>query len=169
MDQLLTRRPATVIVFWSTGCPCVRRYQQRVDALVDHYGDRITMLAVSSNAGESMADVLRVARERGVKVPLMRDEGGRLARAIGARTTPTAAVFDQRGELRFLGWIDNEREPGDPAREPWLERAIEGVLEGRNDFVTRTPIFGCAITRSLFGGSQAPCCSHPQPESRRSP
>ena len=94
-------------------------------------------------------------------LPIYRDPGGRLAEAVGARSTPTVAVLDRRGELRFLGWLDNERLPGDPRREPWLERAVAGVLEGTS-FGARTPTYGCVITRSLF--DPAPCHDVPQDE-----
>jgi peroxiredoxin len=166
LDEL-RGRDATVLVFWSGTCPCVRRYQERVDALLDRWpGERVRVLGVSSNAGETFADALRVAGERGVRVPIYRDPGGRLAEAVGARSTPTVAVLDGRGELRFLGWIDNERPPGDPRREPWLERAVSGVLDGPAGFAARTPTYGCVITRSLF---EAGSCHEVPKDERNTP
>jgi hypothetical protein len=149
LDQLRAGHDATVIVFWSAGCPCVRRYQERVDALLDEYPKaRLKVIAVSSNAGECFAEALGAARERGMRVPLYRDEGGRLADAFGAKSTPTVVLLDASGAMRFRGWIDNERRPGDSGREPWLDRAIAGVLEGKS-FESRSPVYGCRITRSL--------------------
>jgi len=160
LDELRAGRDATVLVFWSAGCPCVRRYQERVDALLDAYPrDRVQVVALVSNAGESLADDLRVAVERGVRVPIYRDEGGRVARFVGARSTPTVVVLDGKGEVRFLGWIDNERLPGTEGREPWLDRALAGVLAGRDDFRKKTPTYGCIITRSLSEPQTSPCCS----------
>jgi peroxiredoxin len=158
LQALSRNRAATVLVFWSGGCPCVRRYQQRVDDLLDRYpAERVQVLGVSSNAGEDYADVLRIARERGVRIPIVRDEHGELARSIGVHSTPTAVVIGGDGRVRFLGWIDNERLPGDPQREPWLDRAIEGLLDNRA-FANRTPTYGCTITRSLFHPSASSCC-----------
>ncbi len=168
LEELGRGREAAVLVFWSAGCPCVRRYQERVDALLETYpADRVRVVAVSSNAGEPFAESLREARARGTRVPLYRDEGGLVARALGARSTPTVAVLDASGEVRFLGWIDNERLPGDPRREPWLDRALRGVLEGRGDFAARTPTYGCPITRSLRDATGS-CCSLPT-EERKTP
>jgi hypothetical protein len=48
---------------------------------------------------------------------------------------------------------------GESGREPWLERALAGVLEKRDDFVSQVPTYGCAITRSAFGASGCPRCS----------
>jgi hypothetical protein len=160
LDELRAGRDATVLVFWSAGCPCVRRYQERVDALLDAYPrDRVLVMALVSNAGESLADDLKTAVERGVRVPIYRDEGGKVARAMGARSTPSIVVLDRKGEVRFLGWLDNERLPGVEGREPWLDLALAGVLAGRDDFRKKTPTYGCVITRSLSEPQTSPCCS----------
>lgn len=159
LAALAAAREATVLVFWSASCPCVRRYQQRADALLDAYpASRVAVYGVASNAGERFEDVLRVAGERKVRVPLLRDEGGEVARALGVQSTPTVVVLDAAGKLRFRGWIDNERLPGDPGREPWLERAVQGVLDGRTPFAARTPVYGCTITRALFGPAPGASC-----------
>ena len=159
LAQLAAGHDATVLVFWSGTCPCVRRYQERGDARLDaHPPGRVAVVGVSSNAGESLADALRVAGERGVRIPILRDEGGAVARALGVQSTPTVAVLDRAGATRFVGWVDNERLPGDPRREPWLERALQGVLDGRTAFAARTPAYGCTITRSLLGPEQSSCC-----------
>jgi peroxiredoxin len=159
LEELRRDRDATVLVFWSAGCPCVRRYQERVDALLEAYpASRVRVVGVSSNAAEPYDDVLRVAKERGVRIPILRDEGGRLAEAVGARSTPAVAVIDRAGAVRYLGWLDNERLPGVDGREPWLDRALHGVLDGRTAFAARSPTYGCAITRSLFSPETSPCC-----------
>jgi peroxiredoxin len=160
LDDLRRGRDATVLVFWSGSCPCVRRYQQRVDALLDAYPpERVRVVGISSNAGETSADVLRVAKERQVRIPIFRDEGGSVADALGVHSTPTVVVLDGAGAVRYLGWIDNERLPGDPEREPWLDRALEGVLDGKSAFPARSPTYGCTITRSLFRPDHASCCT----------
>ncbi len=164
LDELRGDRDATVLVFWSASCPCVRRYQARADALLDaHPADRVRVVGVSSNAGEPFEDVLRTAAGRGVRIPILRDESGRVARALGVRSTPTVVLLDRSGAVRYLGWIDNERLPGEAGREPWLERALEGVLDGKSSFASRSPTWGCPITRSLFDGEHggACCTDHP--------
>lgn len=164
LDDLRRDRDVTVLVFWSATCPCVRRYQERADALLDAYpAARMRVLGVSSNAGEPYADVLRVAEARQVRIPIFRDEGGRVADALGVRTTPSVVVLDAAGTIRYLGWIDNERLPGTPDREPWLDRAIRGVLDGNGAFAARSPIYGCTITRSLFHSEQNSCCTFTEP------
>ena len=163
-------RRATVLVFWSASCPCVRRYQERVETLLERYqANGVLVVGVSSNADETLADVQRVSRERGLRLPIWRDEDGLVAQSLDVRTTPTVVVLDERGQKRFQGWIDNERAPGEADREPWLESALQGVLENRNDFAPQTPIYGCAITRRLFGTSQSHSCLAPNGPTKGSP
>lgn len=165
LDELRQGGDATVLVFWSDSCPCVRRYQERVDSLLDAWpAGRLRVLGVSSNAGETFEGVLAAAAERKVRIPIFRDEGGAVAQALGADSTPTVVLLDASGAIRFRGWLDNERLPGQPGREPWLERAIKGVLDGSTSFPSRSPTYGCTITRSLFS---APCCSIHPPEGIR--
>lgn len=137
---------ATVLLFWSTGCPCVARYRERMAALRDRWGaEGVQVLAISSNVD----DDLEALRRADPPLRLLVDEDGRLARQVGARSTPTAVVLDRAGQVRFLGWIDNERLPGDPARQAWLDEALEGLLREGEVGRQRTPTWGCAITRSL--------------------
>jgi peroxiredoxin len=161
---------ATVLIFWSASCPCVRRYQDRVEALLERYRTKgVAVLGVSSNADETFAEVKRAAGARGIHLPIVRDEDGRLAQVLGVRSTPTVVILDERGEPRFVGWFDNERAPGEPDRQPWLELALQGVLENRSDFATRTPVFGCTIARRLFGATQGHSCLAPKEPTQRSP
>ncbi|MGB8298518.1 MAG: redoxin family protein [Polyangia bacterium] len=170
LREIWRGRRATVLISWSANCPCVRRYQDRVETLLEQYQAKgVAVLGVSSNADETFAEVKRVAGARGIHLPIMRDEDGLLAQALGVRSTPTVVLLDERGRARFVGWFDNERTPGEPDREPWLELALQGVLENRSDFATRSPVYGCTIARRLFGATQGHSCLAPNEPSKRSP
>ncbi|MEW5741655.1 MAG: redoxin family protein [Myxococcota bacterium] len=163
---LLSSQRATVFVFWATQCPCVRRYQARVEALASAYSARgVAFVGIDSNADDTLEDIARVTRARGVTMPVWRDAGGQLARALGARSTPTVVLVDARGEVKFRGWLDNERLPGESDREPWLEEALVGVLDG-TPYAAASPTWGCAITRSLKSVAQ---CHSPAVEVSSSP
>jgi peroxiredoxin len=170
LRALAASRDATVLVFFGTACPCVKRYQARVEALPGQYPlDRVQVLLVSSNADDDEASLRRAVEERGLRLPLLVDWSGALARQLGVRTTPSVVVLDRTSAVRFRGWVDNERLPGEAGREPWLERALDGVLAGTGGFATASPMYGCAITRSLGaertpaprGGEAAPACHVP--------
>ncbi len=149
LPQLLARADATVFVFWSAGCPCVRRYQGRVDALAEAWASRgVAFVEVSSNADETL-DTLRAAETaRGLRRPLWRDEHGALAQHLGARSTPTVVLVRRDGVVLFRGWFDNERLPGEADRKPWLEDALAGFRDGAR-FAASSRTWGCRITRAL--------------------
>lgn len=168
VTTLLARHDATVFVFWSAGCPCVRRYQARVEALAAAWSGRnVGFVQVSSNAGETLDSVRTVAKERSLTLPVWRDEGGLLARQLAARSTPTVVLLRKDGAVLYRGWLDNERDVGEADREPWLEQALEGFTAG-TAFAARSPTWGCTITRSLVA-PEAPTCHDPSLEVATSP
>lgn len=159
--QLTARHELTVLVWWSSSCPCVARYEARMQALrARHPGPQVGVYALVSNADETMAGVQAETRKRGFDLPVLFDPGARLAGELGVRSTPTVVLLDREGRLLFKGWIDNEREPGEPDREPWLDQALEARLAGRTDHMKRSPTWGCPITRSLLDDVPACCRSN---------
>ncbi|MBI3185635.1 MAG: redoxin family protein [Myxococcales bacterium] len=150
LARLVADKDATVLVFWASVCPCVKRYDGRVAALPAHYPkEKVQVVAVSSNADDDMEGLRKEAAERKLTVPLLVDLDGTLATALKVRSTPSVVVLDRAGSLKFKGWIDNERLPGEPDREPYLERALDGLLAGRSDFSSTSPTYGCQITKSV--------------------
>lgn len=158
LQALVERSKATVVVFWSSGCPCVARYQARIEALAQKYGPSgIAVLQVSSNAGETLASLSEAARARSLTLPIWRDEHGHVAQTLGARSTPTVVLLNADGTVLFRGYIDNERTPEEPGREAFLENALEGFLRG-TPYASKSPTFGCTITKTL-----TPVSCHPPP------
>lgn len=156
LAQILPAAKATVLVFWAAGCPCVRRYQERSDALLARWQPHgIQVLGVAANADETLADVARARQERRFILPVWRDRGGQLAEALQVRTTPTVVVLLPGGQVAYRGWIDNERLPGDPTRQAWLDDALTRLAAG--DFRAETrPSYGCRITRGTPEDEAAP-------------
>lgn len=156
LAKVWREHPATVLVWWSGSCPCVRRYDARVKDIAARYADRdVAFYYVSSNSDDGAASI---ARAEGA-LPIVRDDGGELARALGVISTPTAAVVDREGAVRYLGWLDNEHDVGDPDREAWLEEALDDVLAGGTG-MRKTPVWGCTVTRSL---ADKKTCHSPAP------
>lgn len=158
VSELASRHEATVFVWWSSSCPCVARYEERVQALRARHGeDRVGVYAIVSNADETMAGAKAEAQRRGFTVPMYFDPGATLASSLRVHSTPSVVLFDQHASPRFTGWIDNEREPGTKGRTPYLDDALEGLLAGKTDFQKKSPTWGCPITRSLFE-DMPECC-----------
>ena len=165
LGELLKGNRATVLIFWSAGCPCVARYQGRIDSLARTYAPLgISVQQVSSNAGETLESLKEAVALRKLQLPIWRDEGGILADSVGARSTPTVVVLSPQAEILYRGFIDNERAPGEPGREPWLEEALAGITQG-TPYKKNAPTWGCSITRSLSAPS--PGCHSPKPSEEK--
>lgn len=131
---------ATVLIWWSTSCPCVLRFQSRMHDLQKDYGTRsVAVLAVASNADDSFEHIQKVVKERGFKLPMLYDSQGVLAKEMGVYTTPTVVLLDRTGQVQFIGWIDG----------PYLQNALEQLLEGKKIETPRAPVYGCRITRPI--------------------
>ena len=150
-NEYVRNHRATVLYWWSNTCPCVRRYQSRIEALMTQYSPReIGFIAIASNSDETEDEIREVAKNRAFKLPMAIDHGGHWANALSVQRTPTIVILDSQGKLLFHGWIDNERMIGQSGRVAYLEEAIQRVLAGTYAYAS-SPVFGCRITKDLFG------------------
>ncbi|HXW60223.1 MAG TPA: redoxin domain-containing protein [Myxococcota bacterium] len=145
LPDLGAGKMGTVLIFWQRLCPCVKRYQNRINLLFDRYNDKLAFFHVSSNANENFHEVMHEYKHRQVPLPLIRDEGAQLKKALDVRGTPSASLLNNKGEIMFLGWIDNERDVNERGRKAYLEDAIAQFLKGEPISVRSSPMFGCAI------------------------
>jgi hypothetical protein len=138
------------LVFISTGCPTVRAYEDRLNDLQRRYGPRgLQVVALNANdphlsPGDSLSRMTERAAETELAFPYLRDEGGKLARALGAVCTPHAFLFDQDRVLRYRGRVDDARLPENVTVRD-LETAVEDLLAGRDPRIAETEPFGCSI------------------------
>jgi AhpC/TSA family protein len=145
LPDLSASKMGTVLIFWQRLCPCVKRYQNRINLLFERYKEKLSFFHVSSNANESFLEVMHEYERRKIPLPLIRDEGAQLKKALDVRGTPSALLLNNKGEINFLGWIDNERDLNERGREAYLEDAIAHFLKDEPIKVPSSPMFGCAI------------------------
>lgn len=70
------------------------------------------------------------------------DEGGVLARSLGARTSGQVLVIAPTGQVRFAGGITGSR--GHAGDNDGAD-SVRAILEHRHPARSRTPVFGCSI------------------------
>lgn len=136
-----------VFLFVSADCPISNAFAPEINRIVaGHPGARFRIVyADPALSGEEMR---RHAREHGFAAPVVRDEGRRLSRELGATVTPEAAVRSG-GILVYRGRIDDRYlAPGRYRLAPTtreLRDAIESALAGRPVPVPAAPAAGCPI------------------------
>lgn len=159
--ELLDDSPATVLIWWASTCPCVKRYEKRVAALAQRH-PALTFVHIASNADDGPEEIARAK----APLPILHDPTGELATQLGVRSTPTVVVLSPTGAVLYRGWLDNEHDVNDPDREPWLEDKLARIARG-DEALTQTPTWGCTVTRSLgqAGRCHLPPSSVSAPES----
>jgi len=85
----------TVVMFWSTECPFVQPYTERINALANDYSSKgVTFWAVNSNVTESTDRVKEHAKEKGYPFPMLKDEKSVVADLFSAQRTPEVFVIN---------------------------------------------------------------------------
>ena len=143
---------AVVLLFVSTDCPVSNRYVPEMNRIASTYGPRgVAFYAVQGDATMPLDEVRAHVQEFGYTFPYLIDPEEALAAYTGAVSTPEAAVLTPKGDLLYLGRIDNRLEDFGKERirvtEFDLRDALDAVLAGKPVPHSRTKALGCAITR----------------------
>lgn len=155
LSQLAQRAPV-VFVFTATKCPAAQRYAVRINQLYETYTKRgVSLFLVYSNYDDTREVVAQHQREYGLKPPVVLDEDGVLARALGATMTPQAVLVDNKLLLRYRGAIDDNRYET-RVRVHYLKDALEAVLAGKPVKTPAAETFGCTIRLREEAAKEAP-------------
>jgi hypothetical protein len=137
----------TVVAFISTRCPMSNAFNSRLNALYNDFGSRVRFIAVNSNTNEPLEEVRHHAQNMGYDFPVYKDVNNAMADFFGARATPDTFVVDQKGIVKYHGYIEDAPNP-ERAKNHALRLAIEAVLRDKPVLMPETHSLGCAIRRA---------------------
>ena len=147
LHRLVDTRGRIVIVnFWSADCPHVVRADASLLAAMTRWSVEVVLLAIASNAGESLSVVENAARSRGISTVLI-DAKHEVADAYAARVTPEAFVIDRAGVIRYRGAVDDVTFSRKNPTRSFVEEAVDALLAGTLPTLMEVPAFGCSIIR----------------------
>lgn len=143
---------AVVLLFVSTDCPLSNRYVPEMNHIASTYTPRgVAFYAVQGDATVPLDQVRAHVKDFGYTFPYLMDPEEALAAYTGAVATPEAAVLSPKGDLLYLGRLDNRLEDFGKERirvtEFDLRDALDAVLAGKPVPHPRTKALGCAITK----------------------
>ena len=144
-------KKVVVVMFTCNHCPYVQAYEDRLIAIQhDFAGKGVQLIAINANdaAGypeDGFDNMVRRAQKKSYNFPYLRDETQRTARAYGAEYTPEAFVLNSRGELHYVGRVDDNWQNPDKAKFHNLRDAIEAVLAHKKVENPVTHAIGCTI------------------------
>jgi len=139
------RGKTAVVVFISAQCPFSNAYHDRLLAIARDYADRkVALIGINSHPTESLDEIRAHAKQNRLDLPILKDEGSKVADAYGATRTPEVFVVDPAGVLRYHGRIDNAKDPARVKRND-LREALDEMLAGKPVSQPETKSFGCPI------------------------
>ena len=137
----------TVILFIATKCPVSNAYNERMEKLAQDYKARgVNVVGINANSTESAADVKAHASKNNLTFTILKDDGNKIADALGATRTPEAYYLDASNKLLYHGRIDNSRDVTQ-VNTSELRDALEATLAGKPVPKTTANAFGCSIKR----------------------
>ena len=140
----------SVVVFTCNQCPYAKAFDPRLIEIAKQYASKgVTFYAIDSNdeaqyAEESLANMKDRAVNKGYPYPYLKDNDSSIAHAYGARVTPHVYVIDQKGTLRYRGYVDDSAKP-EERRTTGLSNALDDLLAGKAVSNQTTRAFGCTI------------------------
>ena len=149
LDSFADRRYLAVI-FIASGCPTVRAFEPRLNALQEELRPSgFGLVAVNSNdpalsPGDTLAEMGRRAAAGRYAFPYLKDADGAVARAFGAVCTPHAFLLDADRRIVYRGRVEDARN-ADRVTSRDLKEAVADLVAGRPVRVAETEPFGCSI------------------------
>ena len=144
-------KPVLVVVFLGTECPLAKLYGQKLGAMEPEFAKRgVQFIGINSNQQDTLQELAGYGTKFGVKFPLLKDPGAKVAEQFGATRTPEAFVLDRDRVIRYQGRIDDQYGVGsarDEATKTELVDAIEALLADKPVAMAATQPVGCLIGR----------------------
>ena len=142
---------ATVIYFVTHDCPISNQYAPEMGRICKEYGSRGAQCYLAYvDPALSVEGIDQHRKDYAHESAAIRDAAHELVKAVGATITPEAAVLDSKGQVAYLGRINNFYAGlGKPRRfvtQHDLRDALDAVLAGRPVKNPRTQAIGCYVT-----------------------
>jgi peroxiredoxin len=143
----LKGKNGTVLIFVSVQCPVSNAYNERMEKLAQDYKAKgVSVIGINANSTETSADVKAHAASHNLNFIILKDNGNKIADALGAQHTPEAYLLDAKNTIVYRGRIDNSRNASAVTTSD-LREAMDSVIAGKAVAKSSVPAFGCSIKR----------------------
>lgn len=149
-DVLANRgQKATVLIFGLADCPITRKYAPELKRQAAEFARRAEFIFVHVDPKIELKAVTSYASEFGLPFLSGIDRHHEWVKIVGAKYVPTAALYDAKRQLRYVGRIDDLFTglgiQQKSAKHHDLHDAIQAVLQGRAVKTNRTEAVGCDV------------------------
>ena len=144
----LKGKNGTVLIFIAVQCPVSNAYNERMEKLAQDYKARgINVIGINSNVSEAADAVKAHAASHNLTFVILKDNGNKIADALGATKTPEVYFLDPSNKLLYHGRIDNNKDVAQ-VNTSELRLALDAALAGKPIEKTTAMAFGCSIKRA---------------------
>ncbi|MEP6645648.1 MAG: thioredoxin family protein [Saprospiraceae bacterium] len=143
-----------IIVFTCNHCPFAKLYPERLNSLNEKYKSQgVPLLAINSIDSlafeeETLSEMKLKSLQNKFSFPYLQDPIQSVAKDFGAQKTPHAFVlWKEKGEwvIRYQGAIDDNGAEPENVRHPFVEEAVDALLNDQTVKNPETNSVGCAI------------------------
>ncbi len=136
-----------VVMFWSTECPYVQPFNDRINDYVNSFKDKgITFWAINSNNTESVERVKQHAEDNKYVFPMLKDNSNIVADLFEATRTPEVFVINKDRVILYHGRIDDNSN-SEKVTTNDMKNALNEIIAGKEVSNKSTKSFGCTIKR----------------------
>lgn len=101
LSEALKDHEAVLINLWATWCGPCQNEMPYLENLWKTYGDRVAMIALSSDPEDTTEKITAFREEFGITFPMGRDENRALAGRLNAPGIPDTVIVDRFGNVGF--------------------------------------------------------------------
>ncbi|HZZ44002.1 MAG TPA: thioredoxin family protein [Tepidisphaeraceae bacterium] len=142
----------TVVLEWfNPGCPYVQKFYDagKMNEFAKQYaGKDVAWIAINTTRENTPASNKEAASKWSIDRPILSDDGGKVARMYGAKSTPDMFIIDKTGTLVYSGAIDDQPDP-DPktldSAKNYVTTALDQLLSGQPISTPQTKSYGCGV------------------------
>ncbi len=142
-------KKAAVVFFVSPYCPTSNKFCPEMNGIVKDFGEDFAFRFVHSDTTVTEADRKQHAALMELAAPVLTDVEQKLAKQLGAKTTPEVVVVSPEGKTLYQGRI-NDLYLGPTKRQREvkthdLRDALSAIRDGKPVATPRTEAMGCGI------------------------
>jgi len=143
----------TVVLEWfNPGCPYVQKFYNtgKMNEIAKQAttDKDVVWLLINTTRGNTPDSNKETAAKLQIDRPILSDDGGKVAKMYGAKTTPGMFVIDKTGTLAYAGAIDDKADT-DPktldTAKNYVTTALSELAAGKAVSTPETKSYGCGV------------------------
>lgn len=149
--SLASAKGKVVVLEWmNDACPFCQKHMKGKTAAntMGKFKDKpVVWVGVNSTkeCDKNVDAMKKACTDTGFTFPVLLDPTGKVGKMFGAKTTPHVFVIDQKGNLAYMGAIDDDEKGDKATKKSYVEEAVNALLTGSTVATPTTTPYGCSV------------------------